>query len=60
MQIVSFGEALNSIIAICFVLHWTNNYRPDYFSEQATVQTQLLLLLDWTKRSFFGRDISKF
>ncbi|KAF9417082.1 hypothetical protein BGZ94_010038 [Podila epigama] len=35
-------------------------WRSVYFSEQVSVRTRMLLLMDWTKRALFGRDISKF
>ncbi|KAF9924921.1 hypothetical protein BGZ65_008059, partial [Modicella reniformis] len=35
-------------------------WRSIYFSEQVSVRTRLLLLMDWSKRAMFGRDISKF
>ncbi|KAF9096076.1 hypothetical protein BGX23_011992 [Mortierella sp. AD031] len=35
-------------------------WRSVYFSEQVSVRTRLLLLMDWSKRAIFGRDISKF
>ncbi|KAI7820115.1 pyridine nucleotide-disulfide oxidoreductase-domain-containing protein [Gamsiella multidivaricata] len=35
-------------------------WRSVYFSEQVSIRTRLLLLMDWSKRALFGRDISKF
>ncbi|KAF8940083.1 hypothetical protein BGZ58_007770 [Dissophora ornata] len=35
-------------------------WRSIYFSEQVSLRTRLLLLMDWSKRAIFGRDISKF
>ncbi|KAG0329372.1 hypothetical protein BGZ99_002378 [Dissophora globulifera] len=35
-------------------------WRSVYFSEQVSIRTRLLLLVDWSKRALFGRDISKF
>ncbi|KAF9358764.1 hypothetical protein BGX26_000976 [Mortierella sp. AD094] len=35
-------------------------WRSVYFTEQVSMRTRLLLLLDWSKRAVFGRDISKF
>ncbi|CAG8480898.1 9047_t:CDS:10 [Cetraspora pellucida] len=35
-------------------------WRSIYFSEQVSLRTRTLLAFDWTKRSLFGRDISKF
>ncbi|KAF9582449.1 hypothetical protein BGW38_000193 [Lunasporangiospora selenospora] len=35
-------------------------WRSVYFSEQVSLRTRLLLLMDWSKRALFGRDISKF
>lgn len=35
-------------------------WRSVYFSEQVSLRTQMLLMMDWSKRSVFGRDISKF
>ncbi|KAF8988101.1 hypothetical protein BGZ52_000827 [Haplosporangium bisporale] len=35
-------------------------WRSVYFSEQVSVRTRMLLLMDWSKRALFGRDISKF
>ncbi|CAG8468207.1 518_t:CDS:10 [Acaulospora morrowiae] len=35
-------------------------WRSIYFSEQVSLRTRVLLALDWTKGSIFGRDISKF
>ncbi|KAF9924258.1 hypothetical protein FBU30_005731 [Linnemannia zychae] len=35
-------------------------WRSVYFSEQVSMRTRLLLLMDWSKRAIFGRDISKF
>ncbi|KAF8950988.1 hypothetical protein BGZ46_004221 [Entomortierella lignicola] len=35
-------------------------WRSVYFTEQVSMRTRILLLIDWTKRAFFGRDISKF
>ncbi|KAF9175599.1 hypothetical protein BGX21_003209 [Mortierella sp. AD011] len=35
-------------------------WRSIYFTEQVSMRTRLLLLLDWSKRTVFGRDISKF
>ncbi|KAI1317139.1 hypothetical protein EDD11_008930 [Mortierella claussenii] len=35
-------------------------WRSVYFSEQVSFRTRLLLLVDWSKRALFGRDISKF
>ncbi|RIB06075.1 nucleotide-binding domain-containing protein [Gigaspora rosea] len=35
-------------------------WRSVYFSEQVSLRTRVLLAFDWTKRSLFGRDISKF
>jgi hypothetical protein len=30
-----------------------------YWSEQTSMRTRLLLMLDWIKRGIFGRDLSK-
>ncbi|KAF9905779.1 hypothetical protein EC991_001317 [Linnemannia zychae] len=35
-------------------------WRSVYFGEQVSVRTRLLLMMDWSKRAIFGRDISKF
>ncbi|KAF9109600.1 hypothetical protein BGX27_007419 [Mortierella sp. AM989] len=35
-------------------------WRSVYFTEQVSTRTRLLLMLDWSKRAVFGRDISKF
>ncbi|KAI8360212.1 hypothetical protein B0O80DRAFT_381125 [Mortierella sp. GBAus27b] len=35
-------------------------WRSVYFSEQVSLRTRLLLMMDWSKRAVFGRDISKF
>ncbi|KAF9366439.1 hypothetical protein BGX34_002714 [Mortierella sp. NVP85] len=35
-------------------------WRSVYFSEQVSLRTQVLLMMDWTKGALFGRDISKF
>lgn len=35
-------------------------WRSVYFSEQVSLRTQVLLMMDWSKRAMFGRDISKF
>jgi len=31
-----------------------------YWSEQTSMRTRLLLMIDWVKRGIFGRDLSKF
>lgn len=30
-----------------------------YWSEQTSMRTRMLLMLDWVKRGIFGRDLSK-
>lgn len=35
-------------------------WRSIYWSEQTSMRTRLLLMLDWVKRGIFGRDLSKF
>lgn len=35
-------------------------WRSVYFGEQVSARTRFLLLVDWSKRALFGRDISKF
>jgi len=30
-----------------------------YWSEQTSMRTRMLLMLDWIKRGIFGRDLSK-
>ena len=34
-------------------------WRSIYWSEQTSMRTRLLLMLDWIKRGIFGRDLSK-
>lgn len=33
--------------------------RRVYWSEQSSVRTKTLLMIDWIKRGIFGRDLSK-
>jgi hypothetical protein len=33
--------------------------RRIYWSEQSSMRTRLLIMLDWIKRGIFGRDLSK-
>ncbi|ORY35681.1 putative 64 kDa mitochondrial NADH dehydrogenase [Naematelia encephala] len=35
-------------------------WRSIYWSEQTSMRTRMLLMLDWVKRGIFGRDLSKF
>ncbi|WVR09457.1 hypothetical protein IAU60_006524 [Kwoniella sp. DSM 27419] len=35
-------------------------WRSIYWSEQTSMRTRMLLMLDWIKRGIFGRDLSKF
>ncbi|KAL7419107.1 hypothetical protein Q5752_005943 [Cryptotrichosporon argae] len=35
-------------------------WRSVYWSEQASLRLQFLLMIDWIKRGIFGRDLSKF
>lgn len=35
-------------------------WRSVYWSEQSSVRTKVLLMIDWIKRGIFGRDLSKF
>ncbi|KAF9189755.1 hypothetical protein BGZ51_009297 [Haplosporangium sp. Z 767] len=35
-------------------------WRSVYFNEQVSARTRLLLLMDWSKCTLFGRDVSKF
>lgn len=35
-------------------------WRSIYWSEQTSMRTRLLLMIDWVKRGIFGRDLSKF
>jgi NADH dehydrogenase len=34
-------------------------WRSIYWSEQASIRSRFMLMLDWVKRGLFGRDISK-
>jgi len=35
-------------------------WRSIYWSEQTSMRTRMLLMIDWVKRGIFGRDLSKF
>ncbi|ORX38316.1 hypothetical protein BD324DRAFT_620416 [Kockovaella imperatae] len=35
-------------------------WRSIYWSEQTSMRTRVLLMIDWIKRGIFGRDLSKF
>lgn len=35
-------------------------WRSIYWSEQVSIRTRFLLMLDWVKRGVFGRDLSRF
>ncbi|RSH82305.1 hypothetical protein EHS25_006015 [Saitozyma podzolica] len=35
-------------------------WRSVYWSEQTSMRTRVLLMIDWIKRGIFGRDLSKF
>lgn len=35
-------------------------WRSIYWSEQTSMRTRVLLMIDWVKRGIFGRDLSKF
>lgn len=34
-------------------------WRGVYWSEQVSLRTRVLLMLDWVKRGIFGRDLSR-
>jgi NADH dehydrogenase len=34
-------------------------WRSVYWSEQASIRSRFMLMLDWVKRGLFGRDLSK-
>ncbi|CAG8514687.1 1415_t:CDS:10 [Ambispora gerdemannii] len=54
--VADFGTGRTWMGGLSAVYLW----RSVYFSEQVSFRTRALLALDWTKRSIFGRDISKF
>lgn len=38
---------------------WELTHCSIYWSEQTSMRTRLLLIIDWIKRGIFGRDLSK-
>ncbi|CAG8569872.1 10933_t:CDS:2, partial [Ambispora leptoticha] len=54
--VADFGTGWTWMGGLSAVYLW----RSIYFSEQVSFRTRALLALDWTKRSVFGRDISKY
>lgn len=38
----------------------TSTPRRIYWSEQTSMRTRMLIMVDWVKRGIFGRDLSKF
>lgn len=34
-------------------------WRSVYWSEQVSIRTRVLLMIDWVKRGIFGRDLSR-